>query len=171
MRTPALILRAGGVAAAIAALAVAVFAQNPNPRFGKWKLKSDAGAPASNIIGGRAYCDRHFAMVNKHHMGFWRAGIIQIVLMGIFSLIVASVVLPSIPSNAWRTTVGTSSWVLLRCEIKTSTAGASPIRSNAGASTEMVDLLTLTRQFESLVRVTQGYDELLGRAIQKLGEV
>ena len=50
MRTPALILRAGGVAAAIAALAVAVFAQNPNPRFGKWKLKSDAGAPASNIM-------------------------------------------------------------------------------------------------------------------------
>ena len=43
--------------------------------------------------------------------------------------------------------------------------------SNAGASTEMVDLLALTRQFESLVRVTQGYDELLGRAIQKLGEV
>lgn len=43
--------------------------------------------------------------------------------------------------------------------------------SNAGAATEMVDLLTLTRQFESLVRVTQGYDELLGRTIQKLGEV
>lgn len=43
--------------------------------------------------------------------------------------------------------------------------------SNAGASTEMVDLLALSRQFESLVRVTQGYDELLGRAIQKLGEV
>jgi flagellar basal body rod protein FlgG len=43
--------------------------------------------------------------------------------------------------------------------------------SNAGASTEMVDLLALTRQFESLVRVLQGYDELLGRAIQRLGEV
>ncbi len=43
--------------------------------------------------------------------------------------------------------------------------------SNASASTEMVDLLTLTRQFESLVRVTQGYDELLGRTIQKLGDV
>lgn len=43
--------------------------------------------------------------------------------------------------------------------------------SNAGAATEMVDLLTLTRQFESLVRVTQGYDELLGRTIQKLGEI
>jgi flagellar basal body rod protein FlgG len=43
--------------------------------------------------------------------------------------------------------------------------------SNAGAATEMVDLLTLTRQFESLIRVTQGYDELLGRTIQKLGEV
>jgi flagellar basal body rod protein FlgG len=43
--------------------------------------------------------------------------------------------------------------------------------SNADASTEMVDLLALTRQFESLVRVTQGYDELLGRAIQQLGEM
>lgn len=43
--------------------------------------------------------------------------------------------------------------------------------SNASAATEMVDLLTLFRQFESLIRVTQGYDELLGRTIQKLGEV
>jgi flagellar basal body rod protein FlgG len=43
--------------------------------------------------------------------------------------------------------------------------------SNAGSGTEMVDLLALSRQFESLIRVTQGYDELLGRTIQKLGEV
>lgn len=43
--------------------------------------------------------------------------------------------------------------------------------SNAGSGTEMVDLLALSRQFESLIRVTQGYDELLGRTIQKLGDV
>lgn len=43
--------------------------------------------------------------------------------------------------------------------------------SNAGSGTEMVDLLALSRQFESLIRVTQGYDELLGRTIQKLGEI
>lgn len=43
--------------------------------------------------------------------------------------------------------------------------------SNAGSGTEMIDLLALSRQFESLIRVTQGYDELLGRTIQKLGEV
>ncbi len=43
--------------------------------------------------------------------------------------------------------------------------------SNAGAATEMVDLLALTRQFESLARVTQGYDDLLGRTIEKLGDI
>ncbi|ARN19324.1 flagellar hook-basal body protein [Piscinibacter gummiphilus] len=56
-------------------------------------------------------------------------------------------------------------------------AGAARIRqgalegSNAGGAADMVELLTLTRQYESLVRVTQGYDDLLGRTIQKLGEV
>jgi flagellar basal body rod protein FlgG len=55
--------------------------------------------------------------------------------------------------------------------------GAARIRqgalegSNAGGAADMVELLTLTRQYESLVRVTQGYDDLLGRTIQKLGEV
>lgn len=50
------------------------------------------GEPASpnHVIGGRAYCDEHFAKVNKTHMGFWRAGIVQIVLMGAFSAIVAA---------------------------------------------------------------------------------
>ena len=46
-------------------------------------------APAKNIIGRRAYCDLHFAQVNKHHIGYWRAGALQIVLMGIFSAIIA----------------------------------------------------------------------------------
>jgi flagellar basal body rod protein FlgG len=43
--------------------------------------------------------------------------------------------------------------------------------SNAGGPQDMLALMSLTRQFESLVRVTQGYDEVLGRAIQKLGEI
>lgn len=46
-----------------AALSVAVFvlgalplvAQQPNPRFGRWKLKSDAPAPASNIMTYEAH--------------------------------------------------------------------------------------------------------------------
>jgi flagellar basal body rod protein FlgG len=34
----------------------------------------------------------------------------------------------------------------------------------------MLDLMTLSRQFESLSRVLQNYDEALGRVIEKLGE-
>ena len=37
--------------------------------------------------------------------------------------------------------------------------------SNADAARDLVELVALTRQFESLARVGQGYDELLGRAI------
>ena len=36
--------------AAVAVLVTAVSAQNTNPRFGKWKLKSDAPPPAINIM-------------------------------------------------------------------------------------------------------------------------
>lgn len=56
-------------------------------------------------------------------------------------------------------------------------AGAVQLRSghvessNATAHTEVLALVGLTRQYESLVRVTQGYDEVLGRAIQRLGEI
>jgi RsiW-degrading membrane proteinase PrsW (M82 family) len=46
-------------------------------------------SPPYNRLGGRVYCDRHFANVNKPHMGYWRAGVLQIVLMGVFSAIVA----------------------------------------------------------------------------------
>ena len=38
------------VAMMIALLVAAPSAQSPNPRFGKWKLKSDAPPPASNIM-------------------------------------------------------------------------------------------------------------------------
>jgi RsiW-degrading membrane proteinase PrsW (M82 family) len=44
-----------------------------------------------NILGGRLYCARHFALVNKPHTGFWRAGVIQILGMAVFSLIVAAI--------------------------------------------------------------------------------
>ncbi len=43
--------------------------------------------------------------------------------------------------------------------------------SNAGGPQEMLGLMATTRQFESLVRIAQGYDDALGRAIQKLGEI
>lgn len=50
--------------------------------------------------------------------------------------------------------------------IKPSTLEAS----NAGGLQEMTGLMTTARQFESLVRITQGYDDVLGRFIQKMGE-
>jgi flagellar basal-body rod protein FlgF len=43
--------------------------------------------------------------------------------------------------------------------------------SNTDAGREMLSLMTLSRQFESLSRVLQSYDDLLGRTIQKLGEL
>jgi hypothetical protein len=49
MRKQRLVMIAG-VLAAIAVLAAVVAAQHQNPRFGKWKLKSDAPPPASNIM-------------------------------------------------------------------------------------------------------------------------
>jgi hypothetical protein len=50
MRTSALVLRASGLVAIVALLAASPSAQRTNPRFGKWKLKSDAPAPSSNIM-------------------------------------------------------------------------------------------------------------------------
>src|SRR5574341_1241078 len=44
-----------------------------------------------NLLGGRINCARHYAAVNKPHTGFWRAGVMQIAAMAIFSLIVAAV--------------------------------------------------------------------------------
>jgi hypothetical protein len=39
-----------GTIAVVVTLAAGTSAQNTNPRFGKWKLKSDAPPPASNIM-------------------------------------------------------------------------------------------------------------------------
>jgi flagellar basal body rod protein FlgG len=43
--------------------------------------------------------------------------------------------------------------------------------SNTDVASEMITLMTISRQFESLTRVVQGYDAALGRAIEKLAEV
>jgi hypothetical protein len=38
------------ITSAVVTIAVAVAAQGSNPRYGKWKLKSDAAAPQSNVM-------------------------------------------------------------------------------------------------------------------------
>ncbi|RZK99535.1 MAG: flagellar hook basal-body protein [Rubrivivax sp.] len=43
--------------------------------------------------------------------------------------------------------------------------------SNTSSLQEMLGVMAGTRHFESLIRLVQGYDEVLGKAIQKLGEV
>jgi hypothetical protein len=43
-------LRAAGVAAAAAMLAISLSAQPANPRYGRWRIKSDAPAPQSNVM-------------------------------------------------------------------------------------------------------------------------
>jgi flagellar basal body rod protein FlgG len=42
--------------------------------------------------------------------------------------------------------------------------------ANVDAAAEAMELVALSRRYESLIRVTQSYDDMLGRAIQKLGE-
>ena len=50
MRKPALIVNLG-ICAVVALFVASVSAQSPsNPRYGKWKLKSDALAPQSNVM-------------------------------------------------------------------------------------------------------------------------
>jgi RsiW-degrading membrane proteinase PrsW (M82 family) len=51
----------------------------------------EAVAEPYNILGGRLYCAKHYASVNKPHPGFWRAGVIQIAGMAVFSLVVAAI--------------------------------------------------------------------------------
>lgn len=49
----------------------------------------DPVAPPYNTIGQRVYCARHYAQLNQPNRGFWRAGLLQIVFMGVFSALVA----------------------------------------------------------------------------------
>jgi flagellar basal-body rod protein FlgG len=44
-------------------------------------------------------------------------------------------------------------------------------RSNVSSMQEMVRLLETMRHFESMQRVAQGYDEMLGNAIRRLGDL
>src|SRR5215207_4100365 len=78
----------------------------------------DPVTPPYRIVGGRVYCERHYTTVNQPNPGFWRAGIVQIVGVGIVSAIIAllagqlgpldpntllivGVVLAVVPSAAW----------------------------------------------------------------------
>lgn len=45
--------------------------------------------PPYNLLGGRVYCARHFAAVNKPHPGVWRAGAMQIAIVALFAAVVA----------------------------------------------------------------------------------
>jgi protease PrsW len=74
--------------------------------------------PPYTIVGGRAYCARHLAAVNRPHPGFWRATVVQIVgvalLAGLIAFaanfispltgtaqVVAGILLAIIPSALW----------------------------------------------------------------------
>lgn len=46
-------------------------------------------SPPYNVINRRIYCDRHFAVVNRQHHGFWRSALAQIAVMGLFSVVVS----------------------------------------------------------------------------------
>jgi flagellar basal body rod protein FlgG len=73
--------------------------------------------------------------------------------------------------------MASSGALLAASEIQPADLGAGRVRggmleaSNTDASREMLDLVQLSRQFESLSRIVQSYDDVLGRAISKLGEV
>jgi RsiW-degrading membrane proteinase PrsW (M82 family) len=51
----------------------------------------DTVEPPHNLLGGRVYCARHYAQINKPHTGFWRATVIQIIGMALFSAVVATI--------------------------------------------------------------------------------
>jgi protease PrsW len=50
----------------------------------------DELAPPYRTLGGRAYCERHYARVNKSHAGYWRADLALILGMGLLSALVAA---------------------------------------------------------------------------------
>ncbi|WP_322496882.1 PrsW family glutamic-type intramembrane protease [Chloroflexus sp.] len=75
-------------------------------------------SPPYHILGGRVYCARHYALVNKPHRGFWQASLIQILGMAALSallawlgnaigplsglpLLVAGIVLSVLPAALW----------------------------------------------------------------------
>lgn len=67
----------------------------------------DPVSPPYNLIGQRIYCARHFALVNKQHNGFWRSALVQIVIMGVFSVLVSLIAGYVDPlEDPWRVPVG-----------------------------------------------------------------
>jgi protease PrsW len=48
--------------------------------------------PGKCQLGGRWYCETHFALVNKPHPGFWRAALVQIIGLVVFTLVVVGLV-------------------------------------------------------------------------------
>jgi RsiW-degrading membrane proteinase PrsW (M82 family) len=59
------------------------------------------------MVDQRIYCDRHFALVNRPHDGFWRATIVQVAAMAVFSLVVALLANYVGPlDDPWRVPVG-----------------------------------------------------------------
>jgi protease PrsW len=64
-------------------------------------------SPPYNVLNGRVYCDQHFSVVNKPHRGFWRSAVVQVVGLGLFSLIVALLAPYVEPlEGAWQVVVG-----------------------------------------------------------------
>ena len=78
----------------------------------------DPVVPPCRVIGGRVYCERHYATVNQPNQGFWRAGLVQILGVGIVTaliaflagrlgplnptvLIIVGVILAIVPSAVW----------------------------------------------------------------------
>lgn len=49
----------------------------------------EALQPPYNIINGRAYCERHFAAVNRPNTGAWQAGLVQILGVAAVSAVIA----------------------------------------------------------------------------------
>ena len=45
--------------------------------------------PGTRQLGRRWYCDQHFALVNKPHPGFWRAALVQVAGLVVFTVVVA----------------------------------------------------------------------------------
>lgn len=50
----------------------------------------DPVASSDGYTDGRAYCARHLAALNRPHPGFWRAGLVQLAGMALFTVAVAA---------------------------------------------------------------------------------
>jgi flagellar basal-body rod protein FlgG len=70
------------------------------------------------------------------------------------------------PSGALRAVAGTAGEIDTRAQLLSGHLEGS----NVAPMREMVAMLQTTRHFESAQKLYQGYDEMLGSAIQKLGQ-